>query len=350
MSNILFYFSTLLLSITGCLISNNWLIIWFWIELQSLTLIPLLSLNITPRSIESTNKYFLFQAAGSACLLLGILIRLYLSGNLLIQGNYNWLEYLIITLSLTLKIGIFPAHFWFIDTMQGLNLWNGFFVAIPSKIIPLYMVISLSNNTSILVLSIIGVSSAVIGSTFGIHQTQLRKLIALSSIAHLGWMVIVFPNANQWICIILFSSYIIMMTPLFWIGNNYNIEFLSKTNNISNNITFANILIISILSIAGFPPLLGFFYKWIMFIIVTTNNNIIIVSILILASLLSLYFYIQICISFYMMYWPLSKTLFSNSFYNLNVNNTLLWTITIANIIIYYFLWVIYPLTSTLNL
>nr|BDG62543.1 NADH dehydrogenase subuinit 2 [Amphiophiura penichra] len=350
MSIIIFYFSTLLLSILGCLISNNWLIVWFWIELQSLALIPILSSNISPRAIESTNKYFLFQAAGSALLLLGILTRLFLSGNLLIQGSYSWPETLIILLSLTLKIGIFPAHFWFIDIMQGLKFWNGFFVAIPSKIIPIYIIIYLSNNSSILILSITGIISVIIGSTFGIHQTQLRKLIALSSIAHLGWIIIIFPNANNWISITLFLSYIIMVIPIFWLGNLYNIEYLSKTNNISNNITLTNVLIISVLSMAGFPPLLGFFYKWMMFLIVTTNYNIIIVIILITASLLSLYFYIQICISFYMMYWPLSKILFSNSFFTLNSNNFLLWTIIITNILIYYFLWIVYPLTSKINL
>nr|YP_009545868.1 NADH dehydrogenase subunit 2 [Ophioplinthus brevirima]AYO99660.1 NADH dehydrogenase subunit 2 [Ophioplinthus brevirima] len=345
MSNTILYISFLLLSILGCTLSNNWLILWFWIELQSLSLIPMLSSNVSPRSIESTNKYFLFQAAGSALLLLGILIRLFVSGNILIQGNYSWIEYFIITLSFCIKIGIFPAHFWFIDVMQGINFWNGLFVAIPSKIIPIYMIIYISNSLSITLINTIGISSIIIGSIFGIHQLQLRKLIALSSIAHLGWIILIFPNINNWLGIILFIAYIIMITPLFWLGNIFNLEHLSKTNNISNNIILTNVLLISILSMAGFPPLLGFFYKWIMFHIILNNNSALIITILISASLLSLYFYIQICIGTYIMQWPLSKTIFSNSYFVLN-NNIPLWTILITNTTIFYLLWIIWPLTS----
>nr|YP_009545882.1 NADH dehydrogenase subunit 2 [Ophiosteira antarctica]AYO99674.1 NADH dehydrogenase subunit 2 [Ophiosteira antarctica] len=350
MTNIIFYISTLILSILGCLFSNNWLIIWFWVELQSLALIPILSSNISPRSIESTNKYFLFQATGSALLLTGILIRLFFSGNILLQGNYNWFEYLIIIISLCIKIGIFPAHFWFIDVMQGINLWSGFFIAIPSKIIPIYIIINISNNFSIILLSIIGTISVIIGSIFGVHQIQLRKLIALSSIAHLGWIIISFPNINNWFGIILFLSYTIMITPLIWIGNVYSLEHLSKTNNITNNFTLSLILLISILSIAGFPPLLGFFYKWLIFYIVLNNQSLLTILILISASLLSLYFYIQICINSYIIQWPLSKTLFSNSFFLLNTNIISLWAIIIINTSILYALWSILPLISIWNI
>nr|AYO99686.1 NADH dehydrogenase subunit 2 [Ophiosteira sp. Op725.7] len=350
MSNIIFYVSSLVLSILGCLFSNNWIIIWFWVELQSLALIPILSSNISPRSIESTNKYFLFQATGSIILLTGILIRLFFSGNILLQGNYNWIEYSIIVISLCIKMGIFPTHFWFVDVMQGINFWSGFFIVIPSKIIPIYIIINISNSFAIILLSIIGVISVIIGSILGVHQIQLRKLIALSSIAHLGWIVITFPNINNWFGMILFLSYTIMITPLIWVGNIYSLEHLSKTNNISNNFSLSSILLISILSMAGFPPLLGFFYKWLIFYIILNNQSLIIIVILISASLLSLYFYLQICIGSYIMQWPLSKTLFSNSFFLLNTNLISLWIIIIANTSILYTLWSVLPLISTWNI
>jgi NADH:ubiquinone oxidoreductase subunit 2 (subunit N) len=70
--------------------------------------------------------------------------------------------------------------------MKGVKFSRGFFVGIVSKIIPLYVIISIAKSSSFFLLRIIGAFSVLIGSILGVQQTQLRKLIALSSIAHLG--------------------------------------------------------------------------------------------------------------------------------------------------------------------
>nr|YP_001905909.1 NADH dehydrogenase subunit 2 [Ophiura albida]CAL50586.1 NADH dehydrogenase subunit 2 [Ophiura albida] len=350
MNNLLFYIGALMLSILGCSISSNWLVLWLWIELNSLALIPILSSNITPRSIEATSKYFLFQATGSVILLLGILFRHMNSENLLIIGYYNTLELVIIIFALTLKMGIFPNHFWFIDVMQGINFLNGFFVSIISKIIPLYIIISINNSLTFFILYIIGVSSVLIGSIFGVQQTQLRKLIALSSITHLGWMIILFANtSNNWIGILLFLSYIIMVTPLFWLGNIFAIEHLSKGVSLAGNFTLMFTFIVSILSIAGFPPLLGFFYKWIIFYNIIGNSNFLVIGILIMASLLSLFYYINICINFYMNLWSPNKIIFNNFISEIINNNLITVTIVIANLLLFILIWNLAPISSTLN-
>nr|YP_025947.1 NADH dehydrogenase subunit 2 [Ophiura luetkenii]AAO65639.1 NADH dehydrogenase subunit 2 [Ophiura luetkenii] len=351
MTSLLFYISSVLISIIGCGLSNNWILVWLWVELNSLALIPILSSNVTPRSIEATSKYFLFQAAGSAILLFGILLRNYNIDNLYISGPYSLLELFIIIFALTMKMGIFPNHFWFIDVMQGINFIGGFFVAILSKIIPIYLIISISGNPNQVILNVIGISSVVIGSIFGVQQTQLRKLIALSSVAHLGWMIIIFATTgNNWLGITLFFSYAIMVTPLFWAGNMFSIEHLSKTINLSNNSMLNTTMCLTILSIAGFPPLLGFFYKWIMFLSIVQTENFLIISILILASLFSLYFYIQICLSFYMTYWPTIKIGFNNFYSNKPVGHYLHEQPSRQNILLFYLIWIVSPLSSFWNL
>nr|YP_009545803.1 NADH dehydrogenase subunit 2 [Ophioplinthus gelida]AYO99582.1 NADH dehydrogenase subunit 2 [Ophioplinthus gelida] len=347
MSKNIIYLSTLLISIIGTLLSNNWLWIWFCIELNSLALIPLLSSNITPRSLESTNKYFLFQATGSALLLLGILLRMFFSGSLLLQGDYNWLEHTVIIAALCVKIGLFPTHFWYVEVMQGIPFWGGFLVTVPSKIIPVYLILLISINSSFLFMIILSILSIFIGSLFGIHQLQLRKLLALSSVAQLGWIILIFPNISNLFGVMLFSAYIIMITPLFWIGNLYCLEHIFKTNNMSNNIGLSNVFLISILSLAGFPPLLGFFYKFMIFFILLNVYSIIIVGLLIGASLLALYFYFQICFGFCYLLWPLTKTIFSNSFFTIN-SSLPFWTMIITNTFIIYSLWIVNPFLSAL--
>nr|YP_009989800.1 NADH dehydrogenase subunit 2 [Ophiura kinbergi]QNN00532.1 NADH dehydrogenase subunit 2 [Ophiura kinbergi] len=317
MNSILLYTGTLIFSTVGCFTSKNWLVIWFWIELNSLALIPIISSNVNSRSIESTTKYFLFQAIGSVVLLLGVLLRLFVNGTILIEGDYSVFSISIIIVAVALKMGIFPNHYWFVDVMQGVNLMTGFFLSIISKIVPLYVIIVISNSSNSILYLFIGTISVIVGSSFGIQQTQLRKLIALSSVAHLGWMIILFSTThNGTLGALIFVSYILMTLPLFWIGNKFSLENLSKTSSVNIMSTVSLLMIISILSMAGFPPLLGFFYKWVMLSFISNNGNYLVVFLLIGASLLSLFFYIQLCISFYFNIWPKTKTLLVSEYFS----------------------------------
>lgn len=350
MNKLLLYIRSLAIRIIGCRLSTKWIIIWFWIELQRLALIPILSSNVNPRSIEASTKYFLFQAARRVILLLGILLRHYKSENLLIKGSYGVIELTIMLFALTIKIGIFPKHYWFVDVMKGVKFSRGFFVGIVSKIIPLYVIISIAKSSSFFLLRIIGAFSVLIGSILGVQQTQLRKLIALSSIAHLGWIIIVLSRKEKfWIGMLLFSFYVIMTLPLFWLGNLFSIEHLSKTTKITKKNIFGIILIIRLLSMAGLPPLLGFFYKWLMFYKIIHVQRYIIIGLLILSRLLSLYFYIQIRIRFYINKWPSIKILFYKNFNKIKWEIYVLIIIT-SNILIYLLLWAISPLSTVINL
>lgn len=347
MIKLLFFLFSISISIIGAIKTRNWLVLWLWIELKRLALIPILRINMSPRTIEATRKYFLFQAAGRVIILLGIMLRFYCSGQIITEGRYNFTEVIIIILALTIKMGIFPRHFWFIEVMKGLSFFRGFFVAIISKIVPLYVIIFIRIKTKSPIILIIRLLSIIIGSIFGIQQTQLRKLIALSSIAHLGWMIIIFNNVKtRWIGIALFISYIIMVLPLFWIGKRFSIEYLAKSSKPRRKSSIGIILVLTILSIGGFPPLLGFFYKWIIFLKVIKAEKFLVILILIIARLISLYYYIQICLVIYMKNWPAIKTIKETSYIKKRKNKNILWTIIFLKVTLYYFLWIISPISS----
>lgn len=351
MTKLRFFIVTILVRISGCWLASKWIVIWLWVELKRLALIPVLRLKTTPRSIEATRKYFLFQAMGSAILLLGILFRTYRTGKLSIVGTYKDFELLLLGFALTMKMGIFPKHFWFIDVMQGLKFMGGFFVAIVSKIIPVYLIIIIRKQSRKNILLLIGISSVLIGSIFGVQQTQLRKLIALSSVAHLGWMIIFFTTSGKrWLGAILFISYLVMVMPLFWIGKIFSLEHLTKTINLKTKRALTTTLCLTILSMAGFPPLLGFFYKWLMFFKVTQTKRFFVVRVLIIARLFSLYFYIQICLRFYMTCWPTVKILSKKNFTNVISASTFRWSIVLVKLFLYYIIWVVSPLSSAWKL
>lgn len=342
------YLGTLTLRISGCAFSAKWLIIWLWIELKSLALIPILTWKVTPRSIEATSKYFLFNAIGRVFLLLGVLIRAYGSGSLLIGGPYKLIEIRIIVFALTMKVGVFPKHFWFIDVMQGVKFYAGFFVAIVSKIVPLYIIVAIRKEYIFVILKVVGVISVVIGSIFGVQQTQLRKLIALSSVTHLGWMIILFASTKRtWLGAALYFTYVIMVTPLFWVGELYSIEHLTKSTKIARKRTLTMTLCLTILSMAGFPPLLGFFYKWLMFLKIASAHRYLVIAGLIIARLISLYYYIQICIGFYINSWPTIKSVV-NRFYRRRIQDVVTGGILVLIKVFYYFFFmVITPLVTS---
>nr|UKG23828.1 NADH dehydrogenase subunit 2 [Asteroschema tubiferum] len=309
----LIYFFLLLVSSVGTFMSTNWLLIWLWVELNSLCLIPILSGNSSLRCVESTIKYYVFQALGSVTLLLGILFRSFFGGELNVLGDYDSASCFLMVLGLCIKAGVFPLHFWFVDVISGLKFYEGSFVVVISKVIPIYLLILLSGQSNLSMYWLIGLGSVIIGSIFGLSQLQLRKVLSLSSVSHLGWLIILFPYLVVWVSGSLFLIYILMTLPLFWIGSFYSVEHYFKIKGLWSNFSFVFVFIISILSLAGFPPLLGFFYKWIMLYFLVLNNNYLIVSILIPLSLVSLYFYLNLVFSLISFSWSSVKFLFNDS-------------------------------------
>nr|AYW52643.1 NADH dehydrogenase subunit 2 [Astrohamma tuberculatum] len=341
-----FYIFFLIISILGSFFSSNWVLLWLWIELNSLCLVPIISNTITLRSIESTIKYYVFQALGSVILLFGILFRYFFFGELMIFGNYNIFVSFFIILGLSIKVGIFPLHFWFVDVVSGLKFYEGAFVVLISKVIPLYLLSVVSSSLNCNIYWIIGVISVILGSFFGLSQIQLRKVISLSSIVHLGWLVILLPYLSLWIFGFLFIVYVLMSLPLFVVGSFYSSEHYFKVKSLWSNFSFIFIFCISIISLAGFPPFLGFFYKWLMLYFLVINDIYFTVFFLIIMSLVSLYFYLNLFFSLISLSWPNLKFLLSSTYNFLFIGKIFLLIFSFYNL----FLFFIYIYVGPINL
>nr|YP_009730163.1 NADH dehydrogenase subunit 2 [Amphiura sinicola]QHT54219.1 NADH dehydrogenase subunit 2 [Amphiura sinicola] len=315
---------SLVMSVLTAFFSNSWILVWALIELVTVILVSLISTSFTPRTVESVAKYYIINAVASIILLSGILIRYFVSGSLLIFSSYSGISYFLIILGLLIKIAVFPNPFWFIEVISGIGLLRGFYVLIISKIIPLYLFINLVLPNEIFLWGS-GLSAVLLGSIYGLNQTNIRKLIALSSVAHLGWLIVGLPNLSLLECLLIILIYLIMIFPLLWVVGLFEVEDLKSISQCYFGPPFLLIIVISLLSLGGFPPTLGFIYKLYIFIGLVNEGAFLVSLILIIMSVVSLVFYMRLCFLLYSVYWPEQKLLVTGSYISIVENTWFIW-------------------------
>nr|ASY98249.1 NADH dehydrogenase subunit 2 [Pseudogalepsus sp. JZ-2017] len=282
--------------ISGILISlsaNSWLGAWMGLEINLLSFIPLLSSNKSMMITETSLKYFLIQAIASSSLLFLILMKINMYEMFyLIQNNF-WND--IIMMPLLTKIAAAPFHWWLPSVVEGTSWMNCFIILSIQKIAPLALMSYLLSNSYLIQLVII--SSAIIGALGGFNQVSIRKLLSFSSINHISWMMItMIMGSNLWL--MYFTIYLINIFIIISITTMINLSFISQSFNSLNNQKLIKIsLFISMLSLGGLPPFLGFFPKWIAINFMIQNLMIFSSTILIMSSLLTLFYYMRLMYS-----------------------------------------------------
>nr|WNH20010.1 NADH dehydrogenase subunit 2 [Parablennius thysanius] len=281
------------LGTTATIISSHWLLAWMGLELSTIAIIPLMARHHHPRAVEATTKYFLIQAAAAALLLFASVTNAWLTGEWHIQQMTHPLPTTMIILALALKIGLAPLHAWLPEVLQGLDLTTGLILSTWQKIAPLtlFMQIQLQDPTLLIAL---GLMSTLIGGWGGLNQTQLRKILAYSSIAHLGWMILVMQFMPA-LTLLNMLVYFIMTISTFTI-----FKHLASTNisTLASAWTKAPALTalapFTLLSLGGLPPLTGFAPKWLILQELTKQHLPLTATLAALSALLSLYFYLRL--------------------------------------------------------
>jgi len=173
----------------------------------------------------------------------------------------------IILAALALKIGLAPIHFWIPEVIQGLDLLTG----------------------------LIGLISTLVGGWGGLNQTQLRKILAYSSIAHMGWIIIVLQHAPQLTLLALLTYILITSAAFLTLKLSYTTKVgtLATTWSKSPLLTATTALVL--LSLGGLPPLTGFIPKWLILQELAKQGLPLTATVIALAALISLYFYLRLC-------------------------------------------------------
>nr|YP_010892906.1 NADH dehydrogenase subunit 2 [Tandanus tandanus]WJQ22740.1 NADH dehydrogenase subunit 2 [Tandanus tandanus] len=294
------YIITILLSSLGLgttltFMSSHWLLAWMGLEINTLAIMPLMAQHHHPRAVEATTKYFLAQATAAATILFASTINAWTTGEWITDHLTDPTATTLMMMALALKVGLAPVHFWMPPVMQGLDLTTGLIMATWQKLAPFALIIQTAPTTSPQLITALGMMSVFIGGWGGLNQTQLRKILAYSSIAHLGWMIIVAQLKPQ-LTILALIMYIIMTSATFM---TFKLTAATKINMLSTSWSKAPIITttatLALLSLGGLPPLSGFMPKWLILQELTMQGLPAPATIMALSALLSLYFYLRLC-------------------------------------------------------
>nr|YP_010454255.1 NADH dehydrogenase subunit 2 [Sepiola robusta]QXJ42284.1 NADH dehydrogenase subunit 2 [Sepiola robusta] len=284
-SNFLF----ILIMILGTLFSissSHWMTMWMGLEMNLMGFLPLMNIKGKSLEAEASMKYFIIQSMSSSMLIFSsIMMYIY---NMSWYSMFSNMMNILILLSLILKLGGAPMHFWLPNISKQMP-WTILFLLLTwQKLAPLFM-LSLMNSNLMLIM-MISMLSTLVGSLMALNQTNLQLIITYSSISHLGWMMTMILLNNS-LTLFYFINYIIISIPLMHLfssnlGNH--LFMLTQKNNMNNMI-----IISLILSLAGLPPLLGFMSKLIILISLINMKLFILSTFMLLGTLISLYFYLN---------------------------------------------------------
>nr|QCT05307.1 NADH dehydrogenase subunit 2 [Nesogale dobsoni] len=287
-------YATLIWGTLITMVSSHWLMTWIGLEMNMFAIIPLIMKSQTPRATEAATKYFLTQASASMLLLLAASLNFMETGQWTLTSLDNSTATTILLISLMMKLGMAPFHFWVPEVTQGTLLSTGLVILTWQKLAPLsimYQIAPLFEPNIILTSAIL---SILIGGWGGLNQTQLRKIMAYSSIAHMGWMAAVL-TFNPSLMLLNLLLYIIFTLAMFTIMMNC---FTSSTSTLSmswnNHPLMVTMLLTVLMSMGGLPPLTGFIPKWLIIDELIKNSNIILPLTMAVMALLNLYFYMRL--------------------------------------------------------
>nr|AGN71473.1 NADH dehydrogenase subunit 2 [Pristimantis thymelensis] len=285
--------SSLALGTTITLSSFHWVLAWIGLEINTLAIIPLMTQTPHPRAIEAATKYFLTQAAASALLLFSSTMNAWTIGEWTIFSTSE-LPMILLTTAIAIKLGIAPFHLWLPEVLQGLTIKTGLILSTWQKLAPMSVLIQMSPFTNLYLVLLLGLTSMMVGGWNGINQTQMRKILAFSSISHLGWMITIINLAPQ-LTLFNFLLYVLMTSTLFLtllLMNTKNMPELATSW--TKSPTLSALSLLSLLSLSGLPPLTGFMPKWLIAQEMIKQNLIMFTLIILLSTLLSLFFYLRL--------------------------------------------------------
>nr|YP_010547205.1 NADH dehydrogenase subunit 2 [Abia mengmeng]UYK52118.1 NADH dehydrogenase subunit 2 [Abia mengmeng] len=290
----LLFMLLLLLSTLITMNSTSWISAWMGMEINLMTFIPLMMMkNKLFKSSNSMMTYFMVQSS-SSCMLLCLIMMNKMENNLIKMSFIN----MMIQISLLMKLGAAPFHWWTPKIINLMNWKNCFILLTWQKINPMIM-ISMTKFSSLIYCSII--MSTIIGAILGLNQTSLKLLITYSSINHIAWLLISLMT-NIPTFIMYFIIYSISLMLICMMLNNMNIKFLNQLIKNNNHNMFLKInTLMMFLSLGGIPPLLGFFPKFKILILMIKNQLFLESILFILFSLIILSYYLNPMISMLML-------------------------------------------------
>nr|AIH07269.1 NADH dehydrogenase subunit 2 [Phalacrocorax magellanicus] len=286
--------TSLLMGTAITISSNHWVMAWAGLEINTLAIIPLISKPHHPRAIEASIKYFLVQAAASALILFSSMTNAWATGQWDITQLNHPLASTLLTTAVAMKLGLVPFHFWLPEVLQGSSLITALLLSTVMKFPPITILSMTSHSLNPTLLITTAIASAALGGWMGLNQTQTRKILAFSSISHLGWMAIIIIY-NPKLTLLTFYLYSLMTATVFLALNTTKTLKLSTMMTSWTKTPMLNTTLMAVLlSLAGLPPLTGFLPKWLIIQELTKQEMSPSATTMAILSLLGLFFYLRL--------------------------------------------------------
>ena len=306
--------------------SNSFISFYMSLEAQSLILYILAAFaRKNELSTEAGIKYFILGVLASGMLLLGIVL-IYMSYGTFMFDDISILNHhlaekpllvelgcVLIMISLMFKLGAAPFHVWLPDVYEGSPLPSTIFFATVVKFttlvifVRLFSIIFAQVDGSFYVLNLCTFLSLLIGSIGTLRQTRLKRFVAYSGIVHVGFMLLCLCSFDSQDSLKAFFTYILLylltsvgffgivtsMRPL--LDQSYrSIYFIEFSDLAKKNVGLAIAGMIFIASMAGIPPLAGFFAKFYVLLVTINSQNYFLGLVALILSVLSMFYYLRI--------------------------------------------------------
>nr|AAL66835.1 NADH dehydrogenase subunit 2 [Naja nivea] len=274
--------------------ATHWLMVWVCLEINTLSMIPIISKPHHPRATEAATKYYLTQTMASTTLLFAATTNAMNTSNWETHITTDPTTTTIITLTLMMKMAAAPFHFWLPEVAQGTTTLTALTILTWQKIAPLTIMLTTHNKMNQTLLLTSAMLSITIGGLGSLNQTQLRKLMAFSSIAHTGWILATMTIAPK-ISLLTFMVYTMTITPLL-LSMNHTMTTTIKDMGTAwtTSPPLMMVMTLTALSLGGLPPLTGFMPKWLILNKMTSMNMVIEATTMAVFSMLSLYVYLRL--------------------------------------------------------
>ena len=326
------FYSLVLFAVAGMMLiahSNHLLILFIGIEVMSVSFYILSGyMRNNAKSVESSLKYFLLGAFATGFLVYGIALIYGSTGSMdynqiALNINNNALNFpallpvgvALIVIGLSFKAAAFPFHQWAPDVYQGAPTIVTAFMSTAGKaaafaaFIPIVTVLMPSAPVKLqMIFAVMSAATMLIGNISALAQTNIKRMLAFSSVAHAGYIMMGLVSGSQYGysgIVFYLTAYMFMQIGSFIIvailernGEKY-LELSDYAGLSKRHPVLAAFMAIFMLSLAGIPPFAGFFGKYFLFTAAIDAGFLWLTLVGVLSSIISVYFYIGLIVKMY---------------------------------------------------
>jgi len=316
-------FSTLL-GMFFMISSNNLLMFYLALELSTIPLAALANFDLEKRrSSEAAFKMIISSAFSSGLLLFGISMLYGSTGTLSfaeipahLNGNpLQVFSFILLIAGFGFKISAVPFHLWTADVYEGSPVAVTSYLSVISKgailfvlVSALYNVFTPLNESWYNILFLISVLTMIIGNLFALRQQNMKRFLAFSSIAQVGFILIgITGQSAEGSASVIFFVLIYIFSNLAAFGVINLVSAVTGKENINdykgfykNNRSLSWVLAIALFSLGGIPPTAGFFGKFFLLLAGAGKGNYLLITIAALNMVISLYYYLKVIKAIFM--------------------------------------------------